>query len=230
MQNTFSQVRSCNGFNSCPDTYAFQFSIQKIAVSSAVYKKNTSNCADDNCATLLESLSFGDRTIVDENLTIYEENLDMDEDEKELSKSETDILIYISGFLIKKLKKFCKKCAEELEGIEKTKFITNKEYHSGSLNVGNKNLNKFLAILELKFKTMCGNEYFMRGPNIVAMLCNSVQATVTVQCEGDHEPVDDFIKKVYFDMRIYYHFKWANERLHHQRDSLSKRHKKLSKF
>lgn len=64
---------------------------------------------------------------------------------------------------------------------------------------------------------MIKNDYFLRGQNLSKILNQRVVATMGIECDNNHEPIENFIKKTYFNMRLYYFVKWKDEELHHQK-------------
>lgn len=227
-------IRGVNGYNFNPDSLKFKFAIQKLSVA-AVLKNDISNCPN-----ILESLSSNEQCYLEElnvNITDLLENSE-NNTEKEISNNindficisekEKEVVQYIGGYLIQRIKKLCAICASEISSNSPSKFILSKEYYNSSLNYPSEFLSKELLDLEVMFKKTI-KAFGVEIPFLLDCLQKYKSLSIDNFCSSAHENIGTLMTKKYYKLRIHAEVKWRNERLNNELYEKRKGHKGLSK-
>lgn len=235
----FSVVRSRGGFNNNPTCRQFQSTFKRLLIHAEIKGASGANAVALDATSILQCSSKdtvkqnsqGDVLVCFNNY--HQETIESDHDYHvihqpwHLSEYTIDIISYISGFVVKSIKKQvkCVKCLQILEGSTSiSKLQDRKEY--GRLTKSSTVVHKICLIAEKSFRlNQAKIDRFLNKPNLKPILINDSLSKIPrslLDAYGDHFYDGDIFNNhiiILFKMILNSYF---NIRLFHESNKIDK--------
>ena len=247
VENLFSIIRAKGAQRDNPDTSQFRAAFRQVMVDSVMVPAKGANCESDvdHFICSLENVKAG--STPDEQVQPETSLMDMIpwsvksilsvctvptyERDEDLTKQENNILAYISGYIVRKLKgKICSPCANKIVGTldpdhyAYQDFIAKKSY--GKLIAPSNTLLGVVQLLELKYRKVIDSVVHEEG--IKAKLVRElgkVQRLQSLSCESCHLQL--LVVHMVVNIRLHHTIKEANHSLKENKD---RKNRKTIKF
>lgn len=248
LENLFSIIRAKGAQRDNPDAAQFRAAFRQVMVDMVMIPSSQANCEEDVdeflCTlehfkkkpfsptpqvqspeeSLIESLPFSVKSILSV-CTIRPQH-----EEEALTNSECNILAYIGGYIVRKLKeKCCQMCMTKIEEDVNQQnpnhaFICAKTY--GKLSAPSSQFLGVLQLMELKYKsvitTLIATEHVVGA---LALELSKVQQLNNFQCSNCH--IHQLVLHIFINIRLHHSIRLINTDLKENKD---RKNRKTLKF
>ncbi|KAJ3661785.1 hypothetical protein Zmor_006169 [Zophobas morio] len=248
IETFFCAIRSRGGFNNNPTASQFEAAYKRLLIHAEITSKSSANCLpqDDTYILNIASTASSKKKIdyMTDNVDRLDDgelNFDIDEiliNEENHSQYVNDVVIYICGFIVKKLKLKinCSECCSQLEtNTSFSKLISRKD--KGGLVKPSANVINVCKIAETIFRT---NRNYCTGNVILKLIYLTKEqlnlANIFPDLSNhilDQDPLNNhllqminLILKYYFTIRLHH----KNMQINEVKDRIRHKYSKLITF
>ena len=245
LENYFSIIRQKGGHRFNPSSSEFRSAIRQTMVDSVMVTSKRKNCQDDadNFLFSLETIrSAGSnatvRTRLDTDIPLHIRSILQQDLPANLTITEDNVIVYLSGYIIKKLSKsLCQPCVTKLRGEKSTTvisqtFLHEKEYEgcsNGGIDVPSQLLTSAVTEMEKSFRS---SVYCLHSTGIRCKLVShmtSVARNCNLVCENVNCKVSFCVAALFVNIRLHFRVRCFNRDLAQPKKG-QKRNRKAAEF